>query len=76
MSNPHRKETWFCHKCGSTNIQHDAIVKYNPETGDYEVVNVLDDAWCEDCMSEDWTDSGDPTFGIPSEDGARPSCEG
>lgn len=62
------KETWFCRKCGGTDIRHDAIAEYNPEKGDYEVVSVLDDTWCEDCMGKDWNDNGDPTFGIPCED--------
>lgn len=62
------KETWFCRKCGSTDIRHDAIVEYNPEKGDYEIVCVLDDTWCESCLTQDWNDNGDPAFGIPSED--------
>lgn len=58
------KEIWFCRKCGGTDIRHDAIVEYNPSKEDFEIVSILDDVWCKDCMNRDWNDHGDPVFGI------------
>lgn len=60
------KLTWFRAKCGSLNILHDAIVEWNPEKEDFEVVQVLDSTWCEDCMERDpmREDEGTPMLGL------------
>ena len=57
--------TWYCRKCGNTDIRHDAIAAWNPETSDYELVSVLDDTWCENCISKPPTyeNEGSPVFG-------------
>lgn len=65
-----QKETWFCRDCGSLDIRHDAIARYDPELADYVVEWVLDGTWCEDCMqraaeARELEDIGDPAFGIP-----------
>lgn len=62
------KETWFCAQCGSLDIRHDAVVRYNPETQDYELLSVLDNDWCEDCMGRGLYVTGDPMFGITGEE--------
>jgi hypothetical protein len=71
MANPSpsiTKPTWFCAHCGSTNIQHDALVSWNPETETFEVDSVLDDAWCQSCEYDSSTSgAGRPVFGIPPE---------
>jgi hypothetical protein len=66
MSN---KETWYCAACGSLDIRHDAVAAFNPHTQEFEVVAVLDDTWCEDCLAADdsGNNTGEPAFGIPGE---------
>ena len=58
------RETWFCATCGSRDIRHDAIVQYDPESGEFEVLSVLDGTWCEAC-EEHRLGQGEPTFAIP-----------
>ena len=59
-----KQETWYCAQCGGTDIRHDAIVQWNNQTGDWELLSVLDDDWCEDC-EEQRNDPGEPVFGVP-----------
>lgn len=58
------KETWFCARCGSRDIRHDGIVQYDPESGEFDVLSVLDGQWCEGC-EEHRPGQGNPTFGEP-----------
>ncbi|WP_062353842.1 hypothetical protein [Pseudoxanthomonas mexicana] len=58
------RETWFCATCGSRDIRHDAIVQYDPESGEFDVLSVLDGTWCEAC-EEHRPGQGEPTFAIP-----------
>lgn len=57
---------YFCRRCGSRDVRHDAIVQWDPSTEDWNVLDVLDEAWCEDCQQED-NSNGDPYFGLFSE---------
>ncbi len=52
---------WYCATCGGNNIRRDAIVEWNPEMEQYEIVSVLDNAWCEDCGEL----KGDPVWELP-----------
>lgn len=58
------RETWFCATCGSRDIRHDAIVQYDPESGEFDVLSVLDGTWCEPC-EEHRPGQGEPTFATP-----------
>ncbi len=58
------KEIWFCRKCGGTDIRQDATVRYDPSIEDFEIVRILVEVWCEDCMQQNRDDYGDPVFGI------------
>jgi hypothetical protein len=40
---------YVCSKCG-TRIVFDAWVEYNPETTEYEIVNIFDGYYCEECQ--------------------------
>lgn len=43
------KETWFCSVCGSLNIVHDATARWDPDTEEFELIDVCDGDYCEDC---------------------------
>lgn len=58
-------QTWFCTKCGSFDIRHDGIVQWDPQHETWEVIAVLDDAYCAECQERDLNDPGAPTFGVP-----------
>lgn len=60
-------ETWYCRKCGSRDIFHDATVAWDPDEETWSVVGVQDGMWCETCMGRDAADKGDPDFGVPPE---------
>lgn len=46
------KPTWICGDCGSEDIEHPAVVRWNQDTEDWDVIAVLDDAVCGRCESE------------------------
>lgn len=60
------KETWYCAECGSHEVHHDAVVQWNAETEEFDIVAVLDGTWCNKC-SEQFGNEGAPTFGVPPE---------
>lgn len=62
---PDKQETWYCLSCGSRDIRHDAIVQWDAEREVWDVLTVLDDSWCEDCMSKNTAGTGEPHFGEP-----------
>lgn len=62
-----QKETFYCAECGSTDIHHDAIAKYNSEIEDYEIISVLDGYWCEACSTKTPGETGEPVFGVPGQ---------
>ena len=66
---PPKQETWYCAHCGSLDIRHDAIAQWNAEREDWDVIAVLDGAWCETCMDADPNkeDEGAPSYGVPDE---------
>lgn len=55
---------WYCRLCGSTEIDHDAVVRYNP-SGEFEIQAILDDPWCASCMEQNINERGDPVFEDP-----------
>lgn len=63
-----KQETWHCAACGSRDIRHDAVVQWDAAREDWVVLDVLDDAWCEDCMGVNAMDAGDPRFGVLDEE--------
>lgn len=63
-----KKPTWFCQNCGGHDVRHDATVQWNPETEDWDVLAVHDNAWCEPCSQ---TEESDITFAVPSEPDAE-----
>lgn len=58
-------QTWCCLQCGSTEIAHDELVFYNPDTKTHEVLGLLD---CMQCGA--WRSVGvnTPSSGVPGED--------
>lgn len=72
------EETWFCADCGSLDIRHDAIVKWDPQAQDWKVEGVLDNTWCEDCAEADgrFDGTGEPVFGVPGDEDATDSMLG
>ena len=58
------RETWWCETCGSRDIRHDAVVQFDPDSGEFDVLSVLDGVWCEAC-EEHSAGQGDPAFSIP-----------
>lgn len=60
-------ETWYCRKCGSRDIFHDATVRWDPDEEDWVFVSVQDGMWCETCMGRNSWDEGQPGFGVPPE---------
>lgn len=61
-----QKETWFCVRCGSLDIRHDATVQWDPEAHDWVVLDVQDHTWCEDCACSGGLDreDGEPKHGV------------
>ncbi len=48
-----------CGQCGSEDVKRDAWAEWNPDTGSWELENVFDAAYCQNC-----DDNGAPgTFG-------------
>lgn len=46
-SEPGQSVHLVCAECGERdNLGHDAMVSLDPESGEYEIVSVLDDTWC------------------------------
>lgn len=43
----------ICPDCGSDNVGHDATVRWNIDTQEYEVAGIFDNAWCDDCGYDD-----------------------
>jgi hypothetical protein len=43
---------WVCSHCGSENVLLDAWAAWNIETQSWELANVFDAAFCEDCDGE------------------------
>ena len=41
-----------CSKCGSEDVVVDAYVKWNPEKDDWEIDNVFDYCFCNECEQE------------------------
>lgn len=40
-----------CNQCGSTDVRLDAWASWNPDAQQWELENVFDNAWCEDCQA-------------------------
>lgn len=60
---------WHCADCGSTEILHDAVVQWNLEKEDFEIVGVYDEHWCAACdNNDDFSTSGTPVWGVPDDD--------
>ena len=38
-----------CSRCHSTDVRRDGIACWNPSRQQWELIDVLDDAWCEGC---------------------------
>lgn len=64
-------EAWYCGKCGTENIHHDAIVSWDSKAQKWVVESVLDDPWCNHCMesadgggASGKEDRGDPQYGL------------
>ena len=46
-SEPGQSVHLVCAECGERdNLGHDAMVSLDPYSGDYEIVSILDDTWC------------------------------
>jgi len=41
--------TYTCTKCGGKNVLRDAWVEWDETTQEWQVQNVFDEAFCEDC---------------------------
>lgn len=41
-----------CSHCGSTNVTHDALVRWSEEDQRWEIASVLDNADCDECGDE------------------------
>lgn len=53
LENPKRRYPQeVCSHCGSQNIKVDAYAEQNPQTGEWELAQTFDDAYCEDCEGE------------------------
>lgn len=68
------KMTWFCAACGSQEIYHATISKYDPLTEEYRFVDHAagglssSETWCAKCVEDSGGDyHGEPTFGLVSE---------
>lgn len=48
---PERKKP-ICRNCGSDNLERDALVSWNIDTQDWEVMSVLDNVTCRSCGYE------------------------
>lgn len=66
--------TWFCATCGSQEIHHATVSKYDPVTQEYLFVDhgagglASSETWCTKCAEDTGgEDHGDPVFGLPSE---------
>lgn len=46
------KLTYVCSICGSENVKRDAWVAWNASAQTWEVADVFDDGWCDDCDGE------------------------
>lgn len=70
MGSDPKNPGWYCADCGSTEIHHDAVVQWNPEEKDFEIIAVLDGPWCADCEenSQDTLPQGTPVWGVKDND--------
>lgn len=59
------KETWFCAACGSEDIRHDAVAKWDADNDAWVVLEALDGTWCHPCQLRNPLSSGEPSFGVP-----------
>jgi len=62
--------TWYCADCGSREIHHDAAVKWDPATDEYQVITVHDGTTCVTCASDPDNMkpyAGHPVFGVPTD---------
>ena len=41
-----------CSRCHSTDVRRDGIACWNPSRQQWELIDVLDDGWCEECGAE------------------------
>lgn len=55
-----------CSHCGGENVMRDAYAAWNPETQQWELGNVFDQGYCEDCGGEATLDE------LPLEDSSPP----
>ena len=46
------KLTYVCSICGSENVKCDAWVAWSVTAQSWEVADVFDDSWCDDCDGE------------------------
>jgi len=44
-----KKVRMICADCGSKNVRRDAWASWNEEKQDWQLHNVFDDVFCEDC---------------------------
>lgn len=50
---------YTCYRCGGHRIVHDCTARYNSSTGEYEIIDILDSSFCEDCEDECKVDFGE-----------------
>ncbi len=61
------KQTWYCARCGSHDIRHDATAQWDRETETWTVLDVLDATWCHPCqLAHPGSDAGEPVYGFPA----------
>ena len=41
-----------CSRCHSTDVRRDGIACWNPSRQQWELIDLMDDAWCEECGAE------------------------
>lgn len=63
---PASDKDWYCNECGNANVVHEAEVQWNRQYGCMEVVNLLGDRHCVECMQEQSypENPGEPVFGV------------
>lgn len=65
-ASPPTEKDWYCDECGHSNVVHEAEVQWNAQWGCMEVVNVLGERHCVECLQEQTfpENRGSPVFGV------------
>ena len=50
-----------CNECGSVDIRWDAVVEWVASKQAFQIVEVLDNCWCEPCSAK-FNETGDPQW--------------